>query len=236
MENDSITRYNSSNSSPVPLSPARQTAIQSWRERPTQYYSMLPTATPRKMIEADTPTLWEIRREIGYAATVAILVKAFIHAAKLVNLDKNLTTEQIGEAANDTLNDKGYLKVEEIKFLLKRAMRTQNVYGRLDYNTLMNWIEEYDTERTEEAIRLSDHKEAQALNEHREDPDAISFREYLEQLKERAKTDKDAAKLLAEAEEPGPRRLNLLSREERQQRKKEFDMWREFEYNLKKRQ
>ena len=106
------------------------------------------------MIEADTPTLWELRKSLGHAATIAILVKAFIHAAKLVNLDKNLTIEQIGEAANDTLEGYGCLKVEEIKYLLKRALRTQNVYGRLDYNVIMTWVERYDAERTEEAMRI----------------------------------------------------------------------------------
>lgn len=93
------------------------------------------------MIEAETPTLWDIRQRLGHPAAVAILVNAFIHAAKLVNLDKNLTVEQIGEAANDILESHGYLKVEEIKYLLKHALRTQNVYGRLDYNVLMNWVD-----------------------------------------------------------------------------------------------
>ena len=116
------------------------------------------------MIEAETPTLWELRTRLGHPAAIAILVNAFIHAAKLVNLDKNLTPEQIGEVANDTLELHGQLKVEEIKFLLKRALRTQNVYGRLDYNVLMGWIEQYDAERTEEAMRISEREEAERLD------------------------------------------------------------------------
>ena len=162
MEKDSIMK--SSSSSPVLLSQAKMTVIQNWREQPKQYYATLPTTTPRKMIEAETPTLWELRSQLGHPAAIAILVNAFIHAAKLVNLDKNLTTEQIGEATNDTLEQHGQLKVEEIKFLLKRALQKQNVYGRLDYNVLMNWIEQYDNERTEEAMRISEQKESQERN------------------------------------------------------------------------
>lgn len=150
------------------------------------------------MIEDDTPTLWELRKYIGHAATIAILVKAFIHAAKLVNLDKNLTEDQIGEAANDILEEFGYLKVEEIKFLLKRALRTQNVYGRLDYNVLMNWVEAYDSERTEEAIGISEQEATQSINEVKPSDGAMPFEEYLANLKERAKTDPNAAERLKE--------------------------------------
>lgn len=150
------------------------------------------------MIEDDTPTLWELRKYIGHAATIAILVKAFIHAAKLVNLDKNLTEEQIGEAANDILEEFGHLKVEEIKFLLKRALRTQNVYGRLDYNVLMNWVEAYDSERTEEAIGISEQDATQLVNEIKPSDGAMSFEEYLANLEVRAKTDSNAAERLKE--------------------------------------
>lgn len=186
------------------------------------------------MIEADTPNLWELRRHLGQPATVAILVKAFIHAAKLVNLDKNLTEEQIGESANDILENKGYLKVEEIKFLLKRAMRTQNVYGRLDYNVLMNWIEQYDAERTEEAMRISDQLASQEINGSKENPEAVTFREYMAALEERARTDKDAAKRLKEINELPAVTGAPVSREDRERKRHEFQMWKQFNYLLKK--
>lgn len=148
------------------------------------------------MIEAETPTLWDIQQRLGHPAAVAILVNAFIHAAKLVNLDKNLTIEQIGEAANDTLEAHGYLKVEEVKFLLKRALRTQNVYGRLDYNVLMNWVEAYDAERTEEAIRISEQEDARRLNTRADTEGTINITEYIKQLEVRAEADENAAALL----------------------------------------
>jgi len=182
------------------------------------------------MIEADTPTLWELRKSLGHAATIAILVKAFIHAAKLVNLDKNLTIEQIGEAANDTLEGYGCLKVEEIKYLLKRALRTQNVYGRLDYNVIMTWVERYDAERTEEAMRISDQEAAQLMNEIKEAPNAISFEQYLINLEKRAKTDKKAAERLADIKSMQAQKSMLLSAEEKAKKDHDFKMWRTFKY------
>lgn len=182
------------------------------------------------MIEAESPSLWDIRRQLGHPAAVAILVNAFIHAAKLVNLDKNLTIEQIGEAANDTIEQHGQLKVEEIKFLLKRALRMQNVYGRLDYNVLMNWIEQYVAERTEEAMRISDQESSQMLNEPKAYSGAVSFNDYIADLKERAKTDKEAEILLDEINNPPKSTLTFLTREERAEKERKYKTWRIFKY------
>lgn len=197
----------------APLSQPKQIAIQNWKEQPMQYYLALRTTTPRLMIEADTPTLWELRSNIGHAATIAILVKAILHAAKLVSIDKNITTDQIGEAANDILEEHGQLKVEELKFLLKRAMRTQNIYGRFDYNVLMNWVEDYVSERTEEAIRISDQEARQAENELNPTSGTVSYSEFMDDLRERAKYDKEAAEMLRQFEQPLKQRLTITSRE-----------------------
>lgn len=214
------------------LSPAKQTAIQLWKTQPTQCYSMLRVATPRKMIEADTPNLWELRGSIGHPATIAILVKAFIHAAKLVNLDKNLTEAQIGEAANDVLEQFGYLKVEEVKYVLKRSLRNENIYGRLDYNVLMNWFELYDAERTEEAVRISEQQEAQALRAEAGGT-AMSLPEYIETLKKRAETDEDAAALLRTFTDMASRPA-AVSKDEQKAKDHEFKKWRTFEYLIAK--
>lgn len=187
------------------------------------------------MIEAETPTLWELRSQLGHPAAIAILVNAFIHAAKLVNLDKNLTIEQIGEVANDTLEQYGQLKVEEIKYLLKRALRTQNVYGRLDYNVLMNWVEEYDSERTDEAMRISEQEALQSENRSFDSPHAVSYDDYLASLAERAKTDKEAADILDSINNPPAQRLTLLTKEDREQKEKDFKKWLIFDYMQKKR-
>lgn len=232
MENDSITKYNRQRG--AILSPPKLTAIQNWREQPKQYYATLLTTTPRKMIEAETPTLWDIRQQLGHPAAVAILVNAFIHAAKLVNFEKNLTVEQIGEAANDILESKGYFKVEEIKYLLKRALRTQNIYGRLDYNVLMNWVEQYDAERTDEAMRISEQHESQELNKPDAQMGSMTFKEYVADLERRAPTDPKAAQTLAEIRKPKPAKPSLLSREERAEHEREFQRYRMFEYLSKK--
>lgn len=115
------------------------------------------------MIEADTPSLWELRRHLGHPAAVAILVLLFDNASSLVNLDKNLTDFQIGELANDIIDEFGYMKVEEIKYLLKRNLRREKIFARLDYNVVMNWVCAYSDERTDAAMRISDKEAAISL-------------------------------------------------------------------------
>ena len=186
------------------------------------------------MIEADTPNLWEIRNQIGHPAAIAILVKAFIHCARLVNLDtKNLSTEQMGEAANDILEYHGQLKVEEVKFLLKRAIRTERIYGRLDYNMIMNWVGAYDAERTEEAMSLSEQEESAERHNLLPSSGAMSYCEWLEGLEERALTDREAATLLEQIKDPPKQRLTLLPREERESRNHDFKV-KAFERSLRK--
>ncbi len=186
------------------------------------------------MIEAETPTLWDIRQRLGRPAAVAILVNAFIHAAKLVSLDKNLTSEQIGEAANDILESYNYLKVEEIKYLLKRALRTQNIYGRLDYNVLLNWVEAYDAERTEAAISISEDEDRERFGGENRSDGGTTLSALLEKLKERATAgDAEAAAQIPQIE----RILGYDKQQQADARQKELDFqqWKQEVYLKSKR-
>lgn len=150
------------------------------------------------MIAADTPCLWEIRRHLGHPATSAIIVLALTHAARLAGLnpDKNLTAPQFGEIIADILRYYGYLKVEELKYILKKGMRSERLFGRFDYNTVMLWIDEYDKERTEIAMYLSDREASAPVSRQIGQGRDMSFDEFVESLRSRAATDKKAAELL----------------------------------------
>ena len=137
----------------VQLSESKLTAIQTWKVQPKQSYAEIRLSTPRAMIKADTPNLWEIRNHTDHPTAIGIIVLALLYTARLVNVESNLNEDQIGEIANDVLNDYGYLKVEEVKYILKTAVRTKKIFGRLDYNVVMEWFEEYDSKRTEEATK-----------------------------------------------------------------------------------
>lgn len=175
-----------------------------------------------QMLQADSPTLWDIRANTDHATAVGLIVLALIHTAKLVNVENNLNEEQIGEIANDVLADMGYLKMEEVKHILKTAVRTKKIFGRLDYNVVMEWFEEYDRQRTDEASRLSD-RLAEASQGAQPSDDGMTFEQYKEHLRQLADSgDAEAADKLAEVCKPIRIGNVSVSRENREQTDDEF--------------
>lgn len=136
------------------------------------------------MIKADTPNLWEIRNHTDHATAIAILVTALIHLSRLVNLPKenSLNRDQIGELANDIIEEYGYLKVEEVKYILKQALRKNKIYGRLDYGVVIKWFEDYVAIRAEHCVDISSQEETQIANQQHVAPNAISWESYVDHL------------------------------------------------------
>ncbi len=187
------------------------------------------------MINADTPNLWEIRSGTDHATAVAIVVAALIHLARLVSLPKasNLSKPQIGEIANDVVEEYGHLKPEEIKYVLKQAVRENKIFGRLDYSVVMSWFKDYDAVRTEFCIDISSQAETQQANQPADDPDAISFEKYAAMLKQRAESgDKKAAELLADMEKISQQPRPLTDEQKHQ---KDVAFFRYFQEYLKSR-
>lgn len=163
------------------------------------------------MILARTPNLWELRRIIGNVKTKAIITYALIWIADLINVERNLTEVQIAELTADIIEEYGFLKVEELKYIFKHAVRSNQIYGRLDYNVVMNWLKNYCDNRTELCMDISDQEDREKNNkvEDPNRPGAISLSEYRQQLSERAaQGDEDAADILNSMDDYG---LNSMS-------------------------
>lgn len=188
------------------------------------------------MIKADSPNLWEIRNRTDHATVVAILVTAMIHLSRLVNLPKecNLNRDQIGEIANDVVEEYGYLKPEEVKYIFKQAIRENKIFGRLDYAVVMKWIDDYDKSRLEYSIRISDQQETQQANQALTTPESMSFEEYVILVKQRAENgDMDAIECLANIEKM-QQQPELLTIEGKHQKDVEFFKWKTLIYNKHK--
>lgn len=175
------------------------------------------------MIKAETPNLWEIKAELGIVKTKAVLFTALIHLARLVNVERNLNEVQMGEIANDIVSDYGYMKVEEIKFIFKNAVRSEKIFGRLDYNVVMGWIKEYSTERTELCIDISNQEETRLANETTKSSAAISWEQYLDNLWSLAfYADADAVGKLFQIQDSKQSKSVLLTSEEKHQKEVDF--------------
>lgn len=148
------------------------------------------------MVKAATPTLAKIKNEASETDVRALLYIAICEVCDFFNVGKNMNDTQVAITIDLILESFWYLKLEEIKFCLRRAMRREKLYDRLDGNIILGWIEEYDAERTEAAICASEEDDKTTLNAQPAE-DAISFDEWRDDLEARAKTDPEAAEVLA---------------------------------------
>lgn len=183
------------------------------------------------MIKAETPNLWQLRQLMGGVKTKAVVIYALAWLSELVNVERNLTEAQVGEIAADVIEEYGYLKVEEVKYILKTAVRENKLFGRLDYAVVMKWFEDYSSVRTGHCIEISDQEATQEANQMVISPDAVPFDDYLASLRDKAGNgDKNAKEKLDEIERMS-QMPKLLSAEEKHRKKLEFFKWETLIYN-----
>lgn len=179
------------------------------------------------MVAAQTPTLAKIKNEVSETDARALLYIAICEVCDFFNVGKNMNDTQIALTVDLIIERFWYFKLEEIKYCFRRAMMCEKLFDRLDGNIIIGWLREYDNERTEEAMRISDQEEAVSDVS---SPDGISYEEYLARLEIRAKTDKDAAAIFHDIKDSTRRNPQILSSDERNKRDHEFKKWRTFNY------
>ena len=188
------------------------------------------------MVDSPSPNLAKIKNTLSETEIRALLTIAVGEVCSFFNVGKNMNAAQIALTVDLIIDRFWDFKLEEIKYCFRRAMMREKLFDRLDGNIIIGWLREYDAERTEEIIRLSEQKDSERLNCAKEQPGSVSFRDYVASLRERAKSDPRSAELLNEIDNPAPKRFTMLTNEERSQRDHEFKVWRTFNYLLGKRQ
>lgn len=180
------------------------------------------------MVSAKTPTIANIKNNVSLADARALLSIAVCEVCDFFNVGKNMNDVQIAMTVDIIIERFWHLKLEEIKYCFRRAMENERLFDRLDGNIIIGWLREYDAERTETAMRLSDEEAARCVENAA--ADAVSFDEYVKSLRQRAKTDPDAAKILTYIDSMAESDTHLLSREEKAAKDHEFKIWRMFNY------
>lgn len=194
MENYSTIRY-----SQPPQPPTVRTAVTSYAPSQLELYRNLPTnCSVSTMVAAKTPTLAEIKNKVSLNDIRALLTIAVCEVCDFFNVGKNMNDMQVALTVDLIVERFWYFKLEEVKYCFRRAMMREKLFDRLDGNIIIGWLETYDAERTEEAVRLSEQEDARRL---RTEPDdnAVTLGEYLAKLEQRADTDEEAAGQLAMA-------------------------------------
>lgn len=185
------------------------------------------------MVAAQTPTIAKIKNEVSEGDIRALLTIAVAEVCNFFNVGKNMNDAQIALTVDLIIERFWYFKLEEIKYCFRRAMMHEKLFDRLDGNIILGWLQAYDAERTEEAMCLSDQESAERMNRQVDNPDGISFAEYVAKLEQRSATDKSAAKRLADIKAI-MRTPNAAPKEEQQRKEHEFKLWKNFNYLLGK--
>lgn len=198
-------------------------AVTDYEPSQLEFYRSLPTnCSVSTLVAAKTPTLAEIKKKVSLNDVRALLSIAVCEVCDFFNVGKNMNDIQVALTVDLIIERFWYFKLEEIKHCLRKAMMREKLFDRLDGNIIMGWLESYDAERTEEAMRQSEQEAQRRQNETAEAADAISFDEFLSKLEQRARTDKEAAKLLAHIKDMQAQRDKALSAKEREAEKHDF--------------
>lgn len=180
------------------------------------------------MVAANTPTIADIKNNVSLNDARALLSIAICEVCDFFNIGKNMNDVQIAMTVDLIIERFWYMKLEEIKYCFRHAMASERLFDRLDGNIIIGWLREYDAERTEVAMRLSD-EEAAKSNENVAS-DAVSFDEYVKTLQQRAKSDPNAAKILTYIDDMAESDTVLPTREEKAEKDHKFKIWRMFNY------
>ncbi len=146
------------------------------------------------MVRSNSPTIALIKNSTSLTSARALISLAICEVCDFFNVGKNMNDKQVALTADLIIESFWHLKLEEIKYCFRRAMRTEKLFDRLDGNIILGWLAEYDRERTEEAMRISDEEsrrtDAMALPE----ADTMSLGEYVADLQEKAEQGDETAK------------------------------------------
>lgn len=182
----------------TPLLPARKDVTEAYPSL-TRLYQDLKTSSVSTMVAAKTPTLAKIKKSASETEARALLYIALCELADFFNVGKNMRDTQIALTVDLILESFWYFKLEEIKYCFRRAMMREKLFDRLDGNIIIGWLREYDAERTDEAMRISEQEESEKFNNVVPGVGAMSWAEYHDRLKSAAASgDAEAMAKIAE--------------------------------------
>lgn len=147
---------------------------------------------PRTLDQAlggNTPAISTVNKYLGREVSKDAVIQIIAEAAALLNIGKNLQPHQIEFLAEDILHDWFYLTIGEVRYIMQQGIRNRwgNIYDRLDVETVMGWIGQYDAVRTD-AVERRAQKAAEAQNTDRAVPMPDSLKQLADSLSPKPRT------------------------------------------------
>lgn len=179
----------------------KQQAVMFLKKKPTEYFNSLQPKTVNDVFSSFSPSISEIGKIFGEAIVNANMVIWFNSFVSFFSTNGTMNDSQIAMTISLIREEYPHYKPDDLKLFFKMAMKGmfEKVYGRVDGEVIMRWLQEYDKIRDKAAqdnsindsIKFKDRSTEVFSFE-----GSVGFAEY-KKIKERAeKGDKEAIKLL----------------------------------------
>lgn len=154
-----------------------------------QNLAMVQPRTLDQALDGSAPAISTVNKYQGREASKDAVIQIIAEAAALLNIGKNLQPHQIEFLAEDIMQDWFYLTIGEIRYIMQQGIRNRwgNIYDRLDVETVMGWIGQYDAVRTD-AVERRAQKAAEAENTDKAIPMPDSLKQLAEDLAPKSRT------------------------------------------------
>lgn len=171
------------------------------KKKPIEYFNSLHPKTVNDVFSSFSPSISEIGKIFGEAIVNANMVIWFNSFVSFFSTNGTMNDSQIAMTISLIREEYPHYKPDDLKLFFKMSMKGmfEKVYGRVDGEVIMRWLQEYDKIRDKaaqessinDAIRFKDRSTEVFSFE-----GSVGFEEY-KKIKERAeKGDKEAIKLL----------------------------------------
>lgn len=194
-------------------------------------YQGLQTSSISSMVAEQTPTIGKIKNAASETDARALLSLAICEVCDFFNVSKNMTDIQVAMTADLIIEAFWYLKLVEIKYCFRRAMRREKLYDRLDGSIILGWLAAYDSERIETAIQLSETEDTSQLRLPQPEEHTMSLGEYIDKTRAAAlQGDTAAQAALVEAEKVQEMMKSTACTKSQREKDKDFKRWYYTEY------
>ena len=179
----------------------KQQAVMLLKKKPTEYFNSLQPMTVNDVFSSFSPSISEIGKIFGEAIVNANIVIWFYSFVSFFSTNGTMNDSQIAMTISLIREEYPHYKPDDLKLFFKMAMKGmfEKVYGRVDGEVIMRWLQEYDKIR-DKAAQESSINDAIRFKDRSTDvfsfEGSVGFEEY-KKIKERAENgDKEAIKLL----------------------------------------
>lgn len=135
----------------------------------------------------------DIQREIGVMGIRAVLSILISDVVLFFNVGKTMDDNQTAITCDLIIEAYPYFKIEDFKLCFKNAMMLKygKLYDRIDGAVIIGWLKEYDRERIESAMVVSNNEVKLIESNFSE---GVLYQDYLSNLKQRAESGDENAK------------------------------------------